>query len=246
MTATLDPWVDDPAKVKLPRVGLLLVARPGVTKDAFAEALVRFRDRATKRMPEGSLVRVGIRHSDDPLGSGVDDWDAMASPDASVEISWPAGTADPDFTAPVRGLVDDFDGLLDPDRCVAFAGTCHLLETGDGPVMMSGGARRVAGTTLEELSDWWLHHHGPLCMQVLEPRPLGYQQLHPDRAASRDVATAAGIATTELDMFVTSYFASVDDFLGPLARPGIAELLRTDEEGHYDHSTMFGSLFQVL
>ncbi len=192
------------------------------------------------------MVRVGVRHSDDPLGSGVDEWDAMASPDAAVEISWPSDATGVDFAAPVRGLAHDLAGVIDPARSVAVAGTCHLLETGEGPVLMAGGARRVEGTTLQELSDWWLHHHGPLVLTVLDPKPLGYQQLHPDPDASWTVAAAAGVATTPLDMFVSAYFSSLDDFVAPLAKPGVAQRLREDEEGHYDHATMFGSMFQVL
>jgi hypothetical protein len=161
-------------------------------------------------------------------------------------LSWQPGDTDVDFTSPVRGVAGDLDDVVDPARSVAVAGTCHLLETGGGPVLMAGGARRVEGTTLQELSDWWLHHHGPLCMKILEPRPLGYQQLHPDPEQSRAFAEAAGVGSARLDMFVCAYFASLDDFTGALARPGVAEQLRTDEEGHYDHATMFGSMFEVL
>jgi hypothetical protein len=146
----------------------------------------------------------------------------------------------------VRGLAGDLADVIDADRSAAAAGTCHLLETGEGPVLMSGGARRVEGTTLQQLSDWWLHHHGPLCMQVLKPRPLGYQQLQPDPALSRTVAEAAGIGTTRFDLFVTAYFTALDDFTAALANPGVAQLLREDEIGHYDHGTMFGAMFDVL
>lgn len=41
-------------------------------------------------------------------------------------------------------------------------------------------------------------------------------------------------------------FASADDFFVPLARPGVSERLRADEEGHYDHASMFGALFRMV
>ena len=77
MSAVLDPWVADPAQVVLPRVAVLVVARRGTERDAFHGALRDYRDTVLTRMPAGSTARVGVPFSDDPLASGVADWDAM-------------------------------------------------------------------------------------------------------------------------------------------------------------------------
>jgi hypothetical protein len=240
----VDPWVEDPSRLVLPRAALLLKARSGVDHRDLAGALRSRRQTIVERLPAGSVVRAGLRQRD-PLGSGVDDWDAMPTADAFLEISWPADGDSLDFTSPLRGIAAALDEV-DPARSAAIAGTCHLLETGDGPVALAGGARRAAGTTHEQLIDWWHHHHGPLVLSILDPKPLGYQQLHPDRAASQAVAAAAGVGGTQFDMFASSYFATVDDFVGPLAKDDVAERLRADEEGRYDHASMFGALFDML
>ena len=246
MSARPDPWVENPAKVVAPRVALLVCGAGGVARAELVDELRSARTRVADRMPSGSTTRVGVRHSDDPLGSGVEEWDAMPTADAFVEITWPSGGDAPDLGAPVRDFAGGLEGVIDPGRCAAVAGTCRLLETGTGPVALAGGARRVAGTTREQLIDWWFHHHGPLVLGILDPKPLGYQQLHADPAASAQAADAAGVAPTAYDMFASSYFASVTDFLAPLGKPGVSERLRADEEGHYDHASMFGALFEMV
>ena len=241
----LDPWVEAPSKVVLPRVAVVVKCRPGVHVEELREALAAHRPVVSDRVPSGSAVRLGVRLGDDPLGSGVDDWDAMPIGDAYIEVSWPEQGDVLDVTAPLRGLCAALE-LIDRERSVAVAGTGHLLEIGTGAIALAGVTRRTADTTHEELINWWHHHHGPLVLSILDPKPLGYQQLHPDLAASRIVASAAGLAANDYDMFASSYFASVDDFAAPLARPGVSERLRADEEGHYDHASMFGGLFRVF
>lgn len=246
MSAVLDPWIADPAQVVLPRVAVLVVARRGTERDAFHDALRGYRDTVLARMPAGSTVRVGVPFSDDPLASGVADWDAMPIADAFVEVSWPEVTGRVDHGEPIRGLAGDLAAVIDAPRSAAVAGRCHLLETGHGAYALAGGARRAAGTTQEQLIDWWYHHHGPLVLSILDPKPVGYQQLHPDFDASRAAAAAAGVGDSEYHMFASSYFASADDFFVPLSQPGVSETLRADEEGHYDHASMFGALFEML
>jgi hypothetical protein len=246
MKAELDPWVENPAKAVVPRAALLVRTARGVARSVLVNELRAYRTRVLKQMPPDSTARLGIPHSDDPLGSGVEEWDAMPTADAFVEISWPSGTETVDLTEPVRDFRASLDGVIDPAGCAAVAGPCHLLETGTGPVALAGGARRAPGTTRDQLIDWWFHHHGPLVLSILDPKPLGYQQLHADPALSRQLADAAGVGPTEYDMFASSYFASVNDFFEPLAKPGVSERLRADEEGHYDHSSMFGALFEMV
>ena len=229
-----------------PRLVVVLARGSGIDDDGFAAAVRPYREALEARAPEGVTVRLGARHPDDPFSSLMGDRGDVMTIDGVMELNGPDdGTVDA-LARSVTGLADDLGDAVNPARCAAIAGRCHHVIEGTGAVMIALGGRRAAGTTMEELSKWWLHQHAPLVMRTVTPLPNSYEQLHADADASRAAATAAGVASTHWDMFDSIYVDSIEEFVRTMSDPTIGATLLEDEVGHVDHGSLHGAAQQVL
>ena len=104
--------------------------------------------------------------------------------------------------------------------------------------------KRREGLTLEEFSDYWLHHHGPIVARLF-PNLRKYVQNHwlaslpadgpiVDRTGGADVLQRS----PDIDGVVELYFDDLQSWLGAYDRylSPAAEEVREDEVKFFDHS----------
>jgi hypothetical protein len=229
----------EPDDVRSRVVGLLAAAH-GV--DALEGALVR----ARAELPDDVEVRLGIRHEADPMALLMGERGASEPVDAVIEITLADGidlAGCPQVLARAGAALGD---AIDRDRSAAIAGTCYRFLHDGGAVFAAIAARRAPGTTMEQLTDWWLHEHGPLALRIVAPSPLAYEQLHGDAATSRAAADAAGIAGAAYDMYDTIGAPSIEELERAVSEPTVAAQLFEDEVGHVDHSSFRGAMQRTL
>jgi len=222
-----------------PRLVMVLARRSEVERQAFEDAVRAYGVGLRARVRGGTTVRLGVRHPDDPFATLMGERGDVATVDGVIEITGPDDRA-------VAGLADDLFEVIDPARCAAVAGTCHHVIEGTGAVMIALGGNRAPGTTMEQLSEWWLHQHAPLVMRTVSPLPNSYEQLHADADASRAAAGLAGVDPIPWDMFDSIYVDSVEDFVATMSDPTVGATLFEDEVGHVDHGSLRGAAQLVV
>jgi hypothetical protein len=225
---------------------MVLARRDGVDRDAFDDAVEAYGNALRARVPDGCSVRVGVRHPDDPFASLMGERGDVATVDGVIEVNGPDDGSAEDLAELVEGLAGELSSVADPARCAAVAGTCHHVIEGGDVVMIALGGNRAPGTTMEQLSEWWLHQHAPLVMRTVKPLPSSYEQLHGDADASRLAAKASGVDPTPWDMFDSIYVDSIPAFVETMSDPTIAATLFEDEVGHVDHGSLKGAALRVV
>ena len=223
-----------------PRLVMALVRRDDVDPAGFTDAVRDHGEQLRSRATDGVVVRLGTRHPDDPFAMLMGERGDVVTIDAVIELTGPDTGDLADLAKLVEGLAADLDTVLDAERSSAVAGTCWFVIDGTGAVMIALGGCRAPGTTMEQLSEWWLHQHAPLVLRTVSPLPNSYEQLHADADASRAAATAAGVGSTHWDMFDSIYVDSLDEFVASMSDPQVGATLFEDEVGHVDHGSLRG------
>jgi len=229
-----------------PRLVVALVRRDDVASDALVDAVRAFGGGLRARAPDGVVVRLGVRHPDDPFAALMGERGDVSTIDAVVELTGDEGGSFDALAAAADGLGADLAGVVDAARSSAIAGTCFHVIEGTGAVMVALGGLRAPGTTMEQLSEWWLHQHAPLVMRTVSPLPNSYEQLHADADASRAAAKVAGVGDTHWDMFDSIYVDSVPEFVATMSDPQTGATLFEDEVGHVDHASLRGAAQLVI
>lgn len=194
----------------------------------------------------GGSVRVAMKLPEDPLSRMLEQRGRPAPLDAVLEVTLAQDQPLAALIACSRRLGSEIGSLVDAEASAALAGLAHLIVEGDGPIFLALAARRDPATTVEEMRRWWLEQHAVLVRRVVAPFPDGYEQLHVERALSRQAAEAAGFGPEEYDAFDSINARSVDELLRPLLDPAVAGRLYRDELGHMDHGSFRGAVCRVL
>src|SRR5262249_55076361 len=100
--------------------------------------------------------------------------------------------------------------------------------------------------SVDEFRSWWLHEHAKVATRLLSPELLAYDQVHVDRELSRRGSAMAGIAYHPFDAYDNLAWASLDQFIDSVSKPGGRDEMYADEEGHIDHSTYRGALMSEI
>jgi len=223
-----------------PRVVVLLAAARGA--DDLEAALVA----ARSGFPSDVELRLGIRHEQDPMALMMGERGASEPVDGVIEVTLPDGVPLSNCAAAVDGLAATLGGAIDAARSAVVAGTCYRFLHAGGSVFAAIAARRAPGTTMDQLTEWWLHQHGPLALRIVSPPPLAYEQLHGDADMSRAAARAAGVSETPYDMYDTIGAPTLEEFEQAAGDPAVAAQLFEDEVGHVDHSSFRGAIQRTL
>jgi EthD domain len=201
-----------------------------------------------ERSSERGLVRVGVRLPDDPLSQTMGgDRGELEPVHGVIEITAPEGVTTTAAAALVDGARDSLGEHVDPERSAVVAGRCYrFLSAEDAPLFLAILGYRDPAITMEQLTQWWLHQHGPLALSIVDPLPLAYEQLHADQDASHAASEAAGLPAPGYDMYDTIAIDSLESLMGSTMNPEVAAQLFEDEVGHVDHSRMRGAIQRTV
>jgi len=132
-------------------------------------------------------------------------------------------------------------------RGAAMTGPMHrMVPPRDGNAILSLAFQRAPGTTSKEFHRWWRYQHAEVCVPLMSPELLAYDQVHLDHARSRTVAEAAGLVDRNYDAYDNLTWADAQS-QGPSVRdPKISQLILEDEIGHIDHATYRGNLLDLV
>jgi len=216
--------------------------------DAASSLTSRVRDSGDGAGPGRGSVRAGVRLPDDPLAQAMGgDRGELEPVHGIIEVTAPEGMSATDAAGLVDGARDALGPDVDAGRSVVIAGRCYrFLSSDDAPLFLALFGYRDPSITMDELSEWWLHRHGPLALSIVDPLPLAYEQLHADQDASRVASEASGLAAPGYDMFDTIAIDAVESLTGSMMNPEVAARLFEDEVGHVDHSRMHGAIQRTV
>jgi hypothetical protein len=164
--------------------------------------------------------------------------------DAAIEITVEAAQNDAlvDLSARIGEAVRPI-----VTRGAAMTGPMHrMVPPRDGIAILSLAFQRAPGTTSAEFQRWWRYQHAEVCVPLMTPELLAYDQVHLDHARSRAVAEAAGFVDRNYDAYDNLTWADARS-QGPSVRdPKISQLILEDEIGHIDHATYRGNLLEQI
>ena len=138
--------------------------------------------------------------------------------------------------------------LAEPGSVEVMTGAMHyMVPVREGGVFLSLSFRRGKGTTVEQFRGWWYSQHAPLCIPILGPGLLAYDQVHVDEQASRAAADALGVAFVDNDAYDnltwSDHASYVQSTTGdPEGMGRIAE----DEVGRIDNTTRRHALMREI
>jgi hypothetical protein len=149
---------------------------------------------------------------------------------------------DPDSGAALNLLSSPFSRLMlggarihpvdVPEGALLLSGTQHLVQPGDGDVLVVMLARRKAGMTHAAWRDRWLNGHARF---GLGTAASGYRQLHPDEPPSPEGFDGAGLV----------FFRDRGHAASARAAPEIARDATRDELAFIDHSRSMLMMFEL-
>jgi EthD domain-containing protein len=227
------------------RVVVILAGRDG--PDRALESAVRAAGtELRRRVGPGGSVRVGVRLPDDPLSQTMGERGELEPVDAVIEATGADDDAPHEVATIVEGLGATLAGEVDATRSVVIAGRCYRFLSADGPLFIALAGFRDPSITMEQLSDWWLHRHGPLALSIVDPLPRAYEQLHAEQDASRLASEASGFPAVGYDMYDTIAIDSLESLAGSVMNPEVAVALYDDEVGHVDHARLRGAIQRTL
>jgi len=170
--------------------------------DALGEALRQERDNIAAAA-QGNGVRMGValaeaRNIDIEAAHAMLDWRTV---DGAIEVSSANGGegAVPSICRAMRPILER---IAAPGSVEVMTGAMHhMVPVRPGEVFLSLSFRRGEGTTVDEFRNWWYNQHAPLCIPILGPALLAYDQVHVDEQASRAAADALGVAFVDNDAY---------------------------------------------
>ena len=164
--------------------------------------------------------------------------------DAAIEIT--VETAQIDALPELAGRIGEAVRPI-VTRGAAMTGPMHrMVPPRDGDVFLSLAFQRAPGTTSEEFQRWWRYQHAQLCVPLMSPELLAYDQVHLDHARSRAVAEAAGFTDRYYDAYDNLTWANAQSQGPSVTDPNIMRTILEDEIGHIDHATYRGNLLDQL
>lgn len=221
---------------------------PGGDVEALALALSEARA-SIEAAAQGNQVRMGvaIREAGDldvEAAHAMIDWRTV---DGAIEVSIANGGegAVPDICRAMRPILDR---LAEPGSVEVMTGAMHqMVPVREGEVFLSLSFRRGQGTTVEEFRNWWYNQHAPLCIPILGPGLLAYDQVHVDEQASRAAAEALGVAFVDNDAYDNLTWPDHPGYIqsttgDPEGMGRIAE----DEVGRIDNTTRRHALMREI
>jgi hypothetical protein len=226
------------------RVVMILAGRRG--PGAELEAAIRDAGDQLRRRASGGSVRLGLRLADDPLSQTMGARGELEPVDGIIEVTAPDGTDATEAASLVDGVRAMLDANVDAARSAVIAGACYRFLSDEGALFIALAGYRDPAITMEQLSDWWLHRHGPLALGIVDPLPRAYEQLHADADASRLASAASGFPAPGYDMYDTIAIDSLESLTGSVMNPEVAATLYEDEVGHVDHERLRGAIQQTL
>ncbi|MDG2004864.1 MAG: EthD domain-containing protein [Novosphingobium sp.] len=198
---------------------------------------------------QGNRVRMGvaIREASDldaETAHAMADWRTV---DGAVEVSIANGGegAVPDICKAMRPILD---GIAKQGSVEVMTGAMHyMVPVREGDVFLSLSFRRGEGTIVDEFRKWWYGQHAPLCIPILGPGLLAYDQVHVDEQASREAAEALGVAYVDNDAYDNLTWGDQDAYVqsttgDPEGMGRIAE----DEVGRIDNNTRRHALMREI
>ena len=161
--------------------------------------------------------------------------------DAAVEFdALPVG---PSLDTAVEAVLEGCEPHIDRNRSSAVAGTTHVQMAGRSEVVLVFAIHRLPKLTHDAYSEHWRDRHGPLALQLVDT--TGYEQLHADLVASREICLRHGLHDTGLDGVALCFFESEESFSEMLkARsgyPGVNPIYE-DELRFLDHDRSMGKV----
>jgi hypothetical protein len=195
--------------------------------------------------PPRAQIRIGaVKAPIAPLPPDPNSPRRFETVDAALEITVEA--AQNDALVDLAGRIGE---ALRPivTRGAAMTGPMHrMVPPRDGMAILSLAFQRAPGTTTEAFQRWWRYQHAEVCIPLMSPELLAYDQVHLDHARSRAVAEAAGFVDRNYDAYDNLTWADARS-QGPSVRdPEIARLILEDEIGHIDHATYRGNLLDQV
>jgi len=198
---------------------------------------------------QGNRVRMGvaIHEARDIDVEGAHDMLNWRAVDGAIEVSIANGgeSAVPDICRAMRPILDK---LAEPGSVEVMTGAMHyMVPVSQGDVFLSLSFRRGVGTSVEEFRNWWYGQHAPLCIPILGPGLLAYDQVHVDEPASRAAADALGVAFVDNDAYDNltwgDHAAYVQSTTGDPEGMG---LIAVDEVGRIDNTTRRHALMREI
>lgn len=212
---------------------------------ALGQALVDMAVWLSKIAPPRAQIRIGaLKEPIAPLPPDPGSPRRFETVDAALEITVEA--AQNDALVDLSGRIGEAVRPI-VTRGAAMTGPMHrMVPPRDGNVILSLAFLRAPGTTSEEFQRWWRYQHAEVCIPLMSPELLAYDQVHLDHARSRAVAEAAGFVDRKYDAYDNLTWADAQS-QGPSVRdPKIAQMILEDEIGHIDHTTYRGNMLDVL
>jgi hypothetical protein len=164
--------------------------------------------------------------------------------DAAIEITIEA--AQNDALVDLAGRIGEAVRPI-VTRGAAMTGPMHrMVPPRDGNAILSLAFQRAPGTTSAEFQRWWRYQHAELCVPLMSPELLAYDQVHLDHARSRAVAAAAGFVDRNYDAYDNLTWADAQSQGPSVSDPAISQLILEDEIGHIDHATYRGNLLEQI
>jgi len=227
------------------RLAFMLNA-PGGDLDALEASLAGAGD-AIRRAAGDAHVRTGVadRHPDlAPLESRGEV--KYRTVDGAVEITVDTARAG-ELPAVTSALRDIIGKLAAPGSVEVMAGPIfHMVPVSDGETFLSLAFRRDPATSKAQFADWWLNQHAPLCIPILTPQMLAYDQVHVDQAVTDAVSAAFGAPTVTYDAYDNLTWADRQGFLGSIGDADAMARIFQDELGRIDETSRRNNLMRKV
>jgi hypothetical protein len=227
------------------RLAFMLDARDGEAA-RLGERLVAMADRFLSAAPAGARLRIGAQRAGQGRQEDRGDGRRFKTVDAAIELTLGAAHADA-----LTGVAGEIGAAIRdevvPERSAAMAGPMYsMVPPQDGDVFLSLAFRRAPGTTNGEFRHWWQYQHAVLCVPLLTPEMLAYDQVHLDQDRSRAITRAAGFPDHDYDAYDNLTWANETSGARASSDRVIMQTILEDEIGHIDHATYHGNMLSAL
>jgi hypothetical protein len=187
-----------------------------------------------RRLAGDAQVRTGVALRDPRI---LEIQAGLRPVDGAIEVTVdPLRRAElPQIAASLRELVSR---LAAPGSVAVMTGPMFpMVPARDGETFLSLAFKRDPATTQAQFQQWWRYQHAPLCVPILSPQLLAYDQVHVDHAATEAVSAAFGAPAVLYDAYDNLTWASPDGFLQSVSDPQQMQRILEDERGRIDNST---------